>query len=340
MSTDSWLADLPKVELHVHLEGSMSVETVRSLSDRYGADYADIWPDGFPDRFSFDGFPSFVAQYLFGMSLLRSADDIVQIIDDLAVSMADQNIRYAEVTTTAATHFMSSAGHPGLSWEEYRAGLDAGRAAASARGVEIGWVIDIPRDLEGPDETATIDYLESAHTPAGLVAIGLGGSEVGYPAAPYREVFARAAALGLPSVPHAGETQGAYSVRAAIEELGAVRIGHGVRCLEDDSLVEMIRSREIMLEVCLTSNRLLDVVPSVAEHPLPALFAAGLRVCLNTDDPGWFATDLTTELELASTVFGITRQQHLAMQLDAVAASFMSTTDKRAIAAEIEAIDP
>jgi adenosine deaminase len=196
-------------------------------------------------------------------------------------------------------------------------------------------VIDIPRDLEMPDQTVTIEYLESAQTPDGLVAIGLGGYEVGFPAAPYADQFARARAIGLPAVPHAGETEGADSVRSAVFDLGATRIGHGIRCLEDPVLVELLVDRGIMLEVCPTSNHLLRVVEHLDQHPLPALLDAGLRVCLNTDDPGWFATDLVTELTIATELLGVGLERQRAMQLDAVAASFMSGERRRSLAQEI-----
>lgn len=331
----AWLLALPKVELHVHLEGSMSVATVRDLTERHAVDPTAVWPDGFPDAFSFDGFPSFAEQYFFGLSLLRTAEDLATITDDLAATMAGQNIRYAEVTTTAYTHFLDRDDRPGMSWGEYREGLDEGHRRAAARGVELGWVVDIPRDLEMPDETVTVEYLESAETPVGLVAIGLGGYEVGFPAAPYAPHFARAAAIGLPAVPHAGETEGPDSIRQAVERLGAIRIGHGVRCLEDRAVVDLLREREIMLEVCPTSNDLLQVIERLDDHPLRALLDAGLRVCLNTDDPGWFATDLVTELEIATEVLGVTLDQHRVMQLDAVAASFMSAELRDQLAPEI-----
>ena len=334
-----WLTELPKVELHVHLEGSMSVDTVRALTDRHGADPGPIWPDGFPEAFSFDGFPSFSAQFLYGLSLLRSGADIVAIVDDLAAALAAQNVRYAEVTTTAYTHFLGRGDRPGMVPGEYREALDEGRRRAAARGVELGWVIDLPRDLEMPDETVTIDYLESPEAPAGLVAIGLGGYEVGNPAAPYAEHFRRAAAIGLPAAPHAGETEGAASVRSAVEDLGAVRIGHGVRCLEDPALVDLLVERAVMLEVCPTSNDLLQVVDRIEDHPLPRLLDAGLRVCINTDDPGWFATALVSELRIASEVLGISRAQHDAMQRDAIAASFMPSELAEALRAGLDAAD-
>jgi adenosine deaminase len=333
----SWLQGLPKVELHCHLEGSMSVDTVRALTERHRADPTPVWPDGFPEAFSFDGFPSFATQFWYGLSLLRSGDDLATVTADLGRTLATQNVRYAEITTTAFTHFRGHGGEPGMSWSEYGDGLDEGRRQAAALGVEIGWVVDIPRDLETPDQTVTIDYLASAYAPAGLVAIGLGGYEVGFPAAPWAPHFARARALGLHRVPHAGETEGPGSVRQAIEQLDAERIGHGVRAVEDPLLLGEIVDRGIMLEVCPTSNVLLKVVDEIGEHPLPALRAAGARVCLNTDDPGWFATDLVTELSIASEFLGVTRDDHRAMQLDAVDASFMPDSSRRALVDAIAA---
>lgn len=306
----------------------MSVDTVRRLTQRHAADSSAVWPDGFPEAFSFVDFPDFAQQFFYGLSLLQSGEDLATITDDLAATLASQYVRYAEVTTTAYTHFLDTDKGPGMDPKEYRDGLNEGRRRAAARGVDLSWVIDIPRDLEMPDSTVTIDYLESANTPDGLVAIGLGGYEVGFPAAPYADHFARARAIGLRSVPHAGETEGAGSVRSAIEDLGAVRIGHGVRCLEDGATVDLVVENGVMLEVCPTSNYLLGVIGGIESHPLPALQDAGLRVCINTDDPGWFATDLLTELSIASDHLGVDRANHKALQLDAAEASFMDPASK------------
>ncbi len=334
------LLELPKLELHCHLEGSMSVGTVRALTERNGADPRQVWPNGFPEAFSFDGFPDFAAQYFYGLSLFKGAADLATATDDLAAVLARQNVRYAELTTTAYTHFLDRSigdGTPrsALTVEDYCEGLNEGRRLAAARGVEIGWVIDIPRDIETPDQEITVDFVTGSRVPDGLVALGLGGYEVGFPAAPYADQFQRAIAHGLGSVPHAGETEGADSVRSAIEDLGATRIGHGVRCLEDPTLVDLIVGRGIFLEVCPTSNLLLHVVEDLADHPFPSLREAGIRTCLNTDDPGWFATDLMTELVIGSERFGLTLGEHRAMQLDALAASFAPDDVRARLSAEL-----
>ncbi len=340
-SIEAWIRELPKIELHLHLEGSMSVQTVKTLIGRHGADPSGVWPAGLPEAFSFKDFPDFGRQFLFGLSLLRTGDDLAIVVEDLANTLASQNVRYAEVTTTAFSHFLDKPAfdtgvmESGMSTVEYRDGLNEGRRRAARRGVDLNWIVDIPRDLEMPDSSVTIDYLEGPDTPDGLIGIGLGGYEVGFPAAPYADHFARALALGLHSIPHAGETEGADSVRSALEDLGAERIGHGVRCLEDPEVVAMLIDRNVMLEVCPTSNALLGVVDTLDGHPLPALREAGVRVCLNTDDPGWFATDLISELVIASDLLGIDRADHVAMQLDAVSAAFMPPERRDAIEAEI-----
>jgi aminodeoxyfutalosine deaminase len=328
-----WLLDLPKVELHCHLEGSMSSATVKALASRHHPDWSWVWSGDIPDHFSFVDFPDFGRQYLFGLSLLRNEEDLATVTDDLAATLALQNVRYAELTTTAFSHLAGS-----MPPEVYRDGLDEGRRRAAARGVEIGWVIDIPRDLEMPDDTTTVDYLESGLTPEGLVALGLGGYEVGFPAAPYASHFGRARALGLRSVPHAGETEGADSVRQAVEELGADRIGHGVRVLENRDLTARIADAGILCEVCPTSNFLLGVVDDIDDHPLPRMMEAGLNVSINTDDPGWFDTDLVTELRIA-TDLGVDRDTHLRLQRGALAASFAPPTVRRAIAEELDAYE-
>ena len=325
---------LPKVELHVHLEGSMSPATVGALATRHEVDPSAIWPGGLPERFSFDGFPDFARQFLFGLRLLRTGDDLVTAIMALGADLAANSVRYAEVTSTAFSHL-----HGGMPAADYGRALTVGRQRVRAEhGVALSWVIDIPRDLEPTDSDVTIGFLESGDVPDGVVAIGLGGYEVGFPPEPYAPQFARARALGLHSVPHAGETGGAASIVGALDALGAERIGHGVRCLEDTELVARLRDTAVMLEVCPTSNVLLHVVDRPEDHPLTALRDAGLRVCLNTDDPGMFATDLTTELAIAQRYHGLDVRGLRALQLDALDASFAPIDVRRAVRDELDVV--
>jgi adenosine deaminase len=155
------------------------------------------------------------------------------------------------------------------------------------------------------------------------VALGLGGIEAGNPAELFQEAFDRARAAGLPAVPHAGETAGADSVRIALRALKAQRIGHGVRCLEDPSLVEELRERQIPLEVCPTSNVCLGVAPSLDEHPLPRLLDEGLYVTINSDDPPMFNTTLTDEFLRAAQILGCDVETVEQLAINAVRASLL-----------------
>ena len=290
------IAALPKSELHVHLEGSLRPATLRTLADRHGTPL----PPDLAAAYRFGSFDAFVRLFMLGLSLLQDAQDFCDATVALATELAGQQVRYAEVTSTAHSHVTR-----GVPVEEYVAGLDEGRRRAAALGVELAWVIDIPRSLEAPESGFTADLLLSGHAPDGVVGIGLGGPEVGFPPRLYADSFRRAKAAGLLSLPHAGETAGADAVWEALDLLGADRIGHGVRCLEDPRLVDRLAATGTPLEVCITSNVLLGVAPSVAEHPLRRLWEAGVRFSVNTDDPGYFSTTLVDELALAADLLGL-----------------------------------
>jgi aminodeoxyfutalosine deaminase len=311
----------------------MSPTTVGLLAERHGADTSEVWPNGLPDRFSFDGFPDFARQFIFGLKLIRTGHDLETIVVALAQQLAHDNIRYAEVTTTAFTHLTS-----GMNPDDYGEALSSGRRRASAEhGVELAWVIDIPRDLEWGESTVTTDFLASRHAPDGLIGIGLGGYEVGFPPEPYTEAFARGRSLGLHSLPHAGETEGPASIVGALDNLQADRVGHGVRCLEDKELVARLRDTGTPLEVCPTSNVLLNVCESIEKHPIRDLLDAGLRITLNTDDPGMFATDITTELALVHQHHQVSLADLHSMQLAALHVSYASPSVRTLVESELRA---
>jgi aminodeoxyfutalosine deaminase len=334
--TNQWIAGLPKVELHLHLEGSMSPTTVGVLAQRHQADTGEVWPGGLPEQFSFDDFPDFARQFIFGLKLIRTGEDLETIVVALAKQLARDNVRYAEVTTTAFTHLTS-----GMAPADYGQALTNGRRRASKEhGVELAWVIDIPRDLEWADSTVTTDFLASNHAPDGLIGIGLGGYEVGFPPEPYEAAFAKGRALGLHSVPHAGETEGPASIIGALDHLHAERIGHGVRCLEDSELVARIRDTGTTLEVCPTSNVLLNVCSTIEEHPIRQLIDAGLRLTINTDDPGMFATNLTTELLLIHQHHHVPLEDLRLLQLTALNVSFAPPEVRRRITDELHTYEP
>ncbi len=316
------LDDLDKCELHLHLEGSLRPATMAQL----GGD-GDVGPYEFRD------FAHFIELFVAGLRLLRTAADFAYATEALATELADQNVRYAEVTTTYFAHWSRK-----IPAQEYTAGLDEGRRRAAALGVDIGWIIDIPREAERPESGLTADFILGPHAPAGVVAIGCGGNENGYPAELFEASFARVRAAGLGSVIHAGEVDGAASVWSALGAGRATRIGHGVRSVEDPHLLDELARRQIALEVCPTSNVLLGVVPSMAQHPIGALMDAGVAVTVNTDDPGYFGPTLTEELQTVAGMLGWTRQDVAAAQIRAFEASSMDVNRRREVVTRLEAV--
>lgn len=309
---------MPKAEIHVHLEGAIRPRTLLALAERHGR--LDELPAndlaGLRDWFRFTDFPHFIQVYLAISDLLRTPDDFAFIVHARGRDMAEQNIRYSELTFTPFTHTHLQAKN--LTIDDLLAGLEAGRAQAKADfGVEMRWVFDIPRNASFPPgyqahDGAGYDPLPAETTlgyavhgmDRGVVGFGLGGYEVGAPAQPFAHAFVEAKAAGLLSVPHAGETMGATSVRSAIEDLQADRIGHGVRAIEDPEVLLMLRDRNIPLEINPTSNVCLHVYRRAAEHPFPHLDRMGLTVTVNSDDPPLFNTTLEQEYALLAAEFG------------------------------------
>lgn len=310
--TAAFIGAMPKAELHIHLEGSITPATLLDLARRH--DRVDLLPDDDLDSlqrwFAFSDFPHFVRIYLAISGLLLHADDFATIAYACGADMAAQNIRYREVTFTPLTHTHLQG--KDLTIEEILEGLDAGRAQAQREfGVGMRWIFDIPRnasfDADGtydplPAET-TLRYALLGQARGSVVGLGLGGWEVGAPPAPFAHAFFDAQAAGLLCAPHAGETEGPDSVRMAVEALGATRIGHGVRAIEDLDLLVMLRERGTVLEVNPTSNVRLHVYPSLAAHPFPHLDRMGLNVTVNSDDPPLFNTTLTQEYEALAREF-------------------------------------
>ncbi len=313
---DTFIHNLPKAELHVHLEGAMGPQTVLELArrnkklDRLPAQ--DI--PGLRKWFTFADFSHFIQVYLAIQDLLCTPDDFALIAYELGADMAAQNILYREATFTPFTH--TDYQDKGLTINDLLTGLEQGRQKAQQDfGVEIRWVFDVSRNLSFNNPSNQYDPTPAEKTleyallgrPYGVVALGLGGGEVGAPPEPFAHAFREARRQGLWSVPHAGETVGAESVRGALYELEAQRIGHGVRAIEDPALVKVLAERGVVLEINPTSNIRLHVYESYKDHPFRKLDEAGVTVTVNSDDPPLFNTHLTQEYHVLAEQFGYDR---------------------------------
>ncbi|MBV9324833.1 MAG: adenosine deaminase [Chloroflexi bacterium] len=306
MSLESYVWAAPKAELHLHLEGAIRPTTILTLARRNGVQLPSSTVEELRDWFHFRDFAHFGEVYSAISRCLRTADDYELIAFELAEELARQNARYAEVGFLPAFH-----ARMGVSEATYLGGLSRARERAQRElGVEMAWIFDLGRAWKGGETetrrwaTYAVDVAIDARS-EGVVALGLGGSEVGHPPEQFGALFDRGRAAGLHSAPHAGELVGPASIRGALDALGAERIAHGVRAIEDHALLAELAARQVALDVCPTSNVCLGVYSSLAQHPLPRLHAAGAVLTISTDDPALFGTTLNGEVALLADPFAL-----------------------------------
>ncbi|MFP5346715.1 MAG: adenosine deaminase [Actinomycetes bacterium] len=329
----AFVAALPKAELHVHLVGAASVPTVLELARRRPRSGVPTDEAALREFYRFTDFAHFIDVYLAVNELVRTGEDVEALVVGLARDLAANTVRYAEVTVTPYSHLLV-----GIPATDITAALENGRRrAADEHDVELGYVFDIP-SLYGVESGIETARWVLDHAPSGTVAFGLGGPEVGFPRVMFAEAFAMTRAAGLPAVPHAGETTGPESVWSALNDLGAVRIGHGINAVSDPRLVAHLAEHQIPLEVCPTSNLCTGAVPDLTDHPFPALREAGVPVTINSDDPGMFATTLNREYEIAHAVFGLSTAELADLARAAVHHSFAPDATKKRISAEIDGL--
>ncbi|WP_203989176.1 adenosine deaminase [Sphaerisporangium rufum] len=333
-STAAFAAALPKVELHIHLQGSASVPTVLELSRRHPGGPVPTEERALREFYAFRDFPHFAEVYGAVNALVREPEDVAALMTGAARDLAAQNVRYVEMTVTPYAHQMM-----GMPKKAITEALDIAARQAAAGGVQVGYIFDIPGEFGTEAARATADHALT-EPPEALVGFGLGGIEQAR--ARYRDAirdaFAAATAAGLHSVPHGGEMTGPETIWEVIDGLGAERIGHGTSCLADPRLVAHLRDTRIPLEVCPTSNVCTGQVPDLASHPLPRMLEAGLFVTLNSDDPPMFGTTLTREYQVAAETFGLGPAELAGLARNAVHASYLDEAGKRAVLAEIDAL--
>jgi aminodeoxyfutalosine deaminase len=285
--------------------------------------------EGLRQHYRFADFSEFLRMYLAISGCLVEAADFREIAVALAASLAAQRVVYAEVTFTAMTHVAR-----GVDPAAMLDGLAEGRERArSEHGVELAWVFDIVRIQQDRAEPTLALALRGQAD--GVIGLGFAGPEsAAYPIEPFAPIFARAKAAGLHALPHAGEMAGPQSIWDALRHLGAERIGHGVRAVDDPALLEHLVERQIPLEVCPTSNLGIGLYPSLAAHPLPKLLAAGVALSLASADPPRFATTLVEEYRRCARAYGWDAAQVRALAAASVEHSFLPAVRKQALLAE------
>lgn len=327
---EALVRDLPKVELHVHLEGSMPAETLFDLARRHEVGDIPDTLDKLRSWYAFTDFPHFVEVYLASVRTLREEEDFALLASVVAERLAAQNVRYAEVHVSLYTHLMR-----GVPATVVFDGIErARRDAERDHGIRLRWIPDFPADFGLESAEATVDAV-LRHAPPSVVGFGVGGVET--PLEQYAGVFGRARAAGLASLPHAGEHGGPERVREALDALGAERIGHGIDSMRDKALVARLAEGQIPVDVSPTSNVCTRAVDRIEEHPLPSMLDAGLLVTLNSDDPTMFGTDLTHEYRTAHRL-GVGADGLVRLAANGVHASYLGAAHRRALLTEIAGV--
>ena len=284
----------PKIELHIHLEGSIRPPTLLAIARRNGEKLPVETVEDLAKLYEFSDFAHFIDVWILTTNCLRTREDFRQVALEYAAEAAGFGAVYVEGIFSPCERVAR-----GVGWDDIFGGYTDAIAEAHERfGLTLRLTPDLYRSVD-------VDVAEQAARTAvryadrGVVGLGLGGMEAGLPAAPYRRAFEIARDGGLGIVPHSGEAAGADSMREILA-MDPDRIRHGIRAVDDPDLLAEIAERGLVLDVCPTSNVRTGCVPSLADHPLPALRAAGVRCTINTDDPAMFGTDLSVEHEVAA----------------------------------------
>ena len=327
ISAEAFLLRMPKVELHVHLEGTFRPATLLHLAKKNGVALPADDEGGIRRWFRFRDFEQFIDIYITCSRCLREPEDFRLLAMDFLAEQAVQNVLWSEVHFTISTHVWN-----GGKGDEILGALEEAIAEGRRRwGVGMALVPDIVRNLGTDRADATLRWAVD-HKHRGVVALGIGGMEQGFSNQPYASHFAAARAEGLHTVAHAGEHGGPESIRSALEHCRAERIDHGIRAVDDPALLDELARLGVALDVCPSSNVALGAVASLEAHPLPALRAAGVAVTINSDDPPLFATSLTREYLLLHRAYGWSLEELAALSLGALEHAFLPE-DERAIVA-------
>jgi adenosine deaminase/aminodeoxyfutalosine deaminase len=326
-SLASFISRLPKVELHLHLEGAVRPQTLIELSQNKSGlrRKVDEWTAArSAQNYRYASFREFLVAFGIISLLIETPQDYALITTRLIEWLKEQNVQYAEIIFAAGV----------VLWKRQRVDAVFEAIAAASQdteqrtGLRVKWIFDATRQF-GLDHVRDVMHWAARYREHGVVAFGIGGDEVAGPAKLFPDIFREARDLGLHVVAHAGEAYGPESIRDAVELLGAERIGHGLTAIRDANVMALLRERRIPMEVCPGSNVSTGLIARFEDHPLPKLLAAGLVVTLNSDDPAMFGTSLSKEFNQAAECFQLTRETLTGLCRNAIDASFLNEDEKQ-----------
>lgn len=328
---DAFITRMPKVELHLHLEGSITPATLLEMALRNDVEIPARDIAGVEQLFCFRDFGEFLAVYMVLARAIVYGEDFERLAYELGLALAQQNVLYAEVMLSPMQHLRR-----GVDIQEAIAGTAAGFARVEREcGLMVRLGLDYGRQY-GPEKAWAVLEAVREVMHHGVVAWSIGGNEIGHPPEPFAEVFQAARAAGLQVMAHAGEVVGPASVWGAVDALQARRLGHGIRSIDDPSLIEHLRAQQVALDICPSSNLYTGAVASWSAHPLRQLYDHGLLVTINSDDPTFFHTTLTDEYRHIVRHFGFSVDDICTLVQNSVAASFLPEAEKQALRSRID----
>jgi len=323
LSSTAWHT-VPKVELHVHLEGAIPHPVFARLVEKYAGPHA---VNALPERLQYRDFPHFLETWAWKNGFLREVEDFTLVAEGAARAWAEQRILYVE-TFFSPGEFASK----GLS--ALRIAEAVQRGFARVPEVRVALVADLVRDLGAERGARQLDELAEGRS-LGIIGVGIGGSEHRFPPELFTEVFHRARELGFRCSAHAGEAAGPESVWGALRALRVERIGHGVRAIEDPRLVQELVRSGVHLEVCPLSNVRTGVVASLTEHPVARLVRAGVRLSVSTDDPMLFGNTLAGEYQALHEGLGLSVEEIHGLVVQAARDCWLPADDRARLVAAI-----
>jgi aminodeoxyfutalosine deaminase len=329
-SAHTILADFPKVELHVHLEGSVQPETLLRLAERHDVALPAQTVEEMRALYDYTTFLHFLKIYQLCTGVLRDAEDFAEITYEFLQQQAAQNVRYSEVMVSLSDHLIR-----GIPAETVLEGVfDGQRRGERDFGTRMSVILDPGR--QWPEYVTVVSHVAVRHAGNGVIGFGIGGDEANFPPDLFVDDFERARAAGLHRTAHAGEAAGVESMWGAVRLLGAERLGHGVHAHEDPELFDYLHEHRIAIDMCPVSNVKTGAVTDIVEHPIRSYLQGGLLVTVNSDDPPMFGTSITNEFQVLRDTLGFTDAELQQLSLNAVEASFLPAPDKRALHCEIE----
>lgn len=332
MSLETLVRDLPKVELHLHIEGTLEPELMFRLAERNGIALPFAAVDEVRRAYEFTNLQSFLDIYYQGARVLVAEQDFYDLTWAYLERVHGENVRHAEIFFDPQTHT-----ERGIAFETVVGGITRALADAEQRlGLTSKLIMCFLRDLSADSATATLE--RALPFKERIVAVGLDSAEVGNPPSKFAAVYDRARAAGFRAVAHAGEEGPPGYIWEALDLLGVERIDHGVRCVEDERLVARLRAEEIPLTVCPLSNVRLRVFDRIEDHNLKRLLDLGLRATVNSDDPAYFGGYISRNFLAAAPAVGLTQREVHRLARNAVLASFLDDGAKGKLLDDVDAV--